>query len=173
MPSLPSHIQSQAMLSISPSEAKQTHIYCPQPHYISFHSNSNIPAALASSVDCSSANVDMPHRLPDPDSLLAGVPSNSPAFSLKAAPSSSVPSMSEVSQALEIARESPAGASDLKVRKLLDQAISHIWAKVQAQPNDYIMTREEFSVFNYFQHRFVGDRKAVAARARYWDNCQA
>ncbi|KAJ2979637.1 hypothetical protein NQ176_g3127 [Zarea fungicola] len=162
------------MLSISPLEAKQTHIYCPQPHCISFHPNSNIPAALASSVGSSSiTNVDMPHRLPDPDSLVAGVPSNSPAFSLKAAPSSSVPLMSEVSQALEIARESPAGASDLKVRKLLDQAISHIWAKVQAQPDEYVMTREEFSVFNYFQHRFVGDRKAVAARARYWDNCQA
>jgi hypothetical protein len=32
------------------------------------------------------------------------------------------------------------------------------------------MTREEFAVFNYFQHRFVGHDLAVAARKRYWDH---
>ncbi|KAM3551603.1 hypothetical protein MY1884_007633 [Beauveria asiatica] len=111
----------------------------------------------------------MPHRLPDPASLVAGV-SSSPAFSLKMGSS---PVMSDVSQALEIARESPAGASDATVSRILDQAIASIWNKIQAQPDDYVMTRDEFSVFNYFQHRFNGDKTAVAARARYWNSTKA
>ncbi|TQW00682.1 hypothetical protein V2A60_001738 [Cordyceps javanica] len=115
----------------------------------------------------------MPHRLPDPASLVAGVPSISrPVLSLKMG-SSSHPTMSDVSQALEIARESPAGASDPTVSKILDQAITHIWKKIQAKPDEYVMTRDEFSVFNYFQHRFVGDKTAMDARARYWNGTKA
>lgn len=78
-----------------------------------------------------------------------------------------------VAQALEIARESPDGASDPTVSKILENALSQIWGKVQAQPSSYVMTRDEFAVFNFFQHRFIGDKDAVAARKRYWDNCRA
>ncbi|KAK3182111.1 hypothetical protein K4F52_006676 [Lecanicillium sp. MT-2017a] len=106
----------------------------------------------------------MPHRLSDP----AVSPPRLSAVS-KAGPHP----MSEVTQALEIARESPDGAQDPTVFKMLDQALAHIWSKVQAQPDDYVMTRDEFSVFNYFQHRFVGDKTAIACRKRYWDNLKA
>ncbi|KAM3450849.1 hypothetical protein MY8738_008567 [Beauveria namnaoensis] len=114
----------------------------------------------------------MPHRLPEPASLVAGVSSTSPASFLNMGSSSQLV-MSDVSQALEIARESPAGASDPTMSKFLDQAITHIWKKIQAKPDEYAMTRDEFPVFNYFQHRFTGDKTAVAARARYWNSTQA
>ncbi|KAG6031511.1 hypothetical protein E4U41_007545 [Claviceps citrina] len=78
-----------------------------------------------------------------------------------------------VAQALEIARESPDGASDPTVSKILENSLSHIWDKVQNQPGSYVMSRDEFSVFNFFQHRFVGDKDAIAARKRYWDNRRA
>jgi hypothetical protein len=78
-----------------------------------------------------------------------------------------------VSQALEIARESPDGAQDPTVSQILEQALASIWAKVQAQPDSYVMTRDEFAVFNFFQHRFTGDKTAVLARKRYWDNARA
>lgn len=78
-----------------------------------------------------------------------------------------------VAQALEIARESPDGASDPTVSKILEHALNNIWGKVQAQPNSYVMTRDEFAVFNFFQHRFMGDKDAVSARRRYWDNSRA
>ncbi|KOS20314.1 hypothetical protein ESCO_006251 [Escovopsis weberi] len=78
-----------------------------------------------------------------------------------------------VAQALEIARESPDGASDPTVRKLLDAALGEIWRRVEDQPDSYVMTRHEFAVFNFFQHRFVGDAKAQSARKRYWDNARA
>ncbi|KAJ6787798.1 hypothetical protein PWT90_01475 [Aphanocladium album] len=156
------------MLTIPPPEAQQAHTYTSQPPSSSFYTINTYPSLPSSNFDTN----NMPHRLPDPASLVAGVPSSNHAFSLKLG-SSSQPIMSDVTQALEIARESPAGASDPTVRKILDQAIMHIWNKVQAEPEDYVMTRDEFSVFNYFQHRFSGNKTAVAARARFWNNTKA
>ncbi|EQL03763.1 hypothetical protein G6O67_004425 [Ophiocordyceps sinensis] len=83
------------------------------------------------------------------------------------------PQEAAVAQALEIARESPDGASDPTVSKILEHALAHAWGKVAAQPESYVMTRDEFAVFNFFQHRFTGDGVAVAARKRYWDNAHA
>ncbi|KAK6840624.1 hypothetical protein PG995_016378 [Apiospora arundinis] len=76
----------------------------------------------------------------------------------------------EVAQALEIARESPDGAKDPVVSSILENALIQIWDKVQAQPDTYVMSRDEFAVFNFFQHRFAGNQTAIAARRRYWDN---
>ena len=83
------------------------------------------------------------------------------------------PQDAAVAQALEIARESPDGALDPTVSKILEHALSHIWGQVKAQPASYVMTRDEFAVFNFFQHRFVGDKDAMAARKRYWDHASA
>ncbi|KAK8069125.1 hypothetical protein PG994_005741 [Apiospora phragmitis] len=76
----------------------------------------------------------------------------------------------EVAQALEIARESPDGAKDPVVSSILENALVQIWSKVQAQPDTYVMSRDEFAVFNFFQYRFAGNKVAIAARKRYWDN---
>ncbi|KAK8085270.1 hypothetical protein PG997_006541 [Apiospora hydei] len=76
----------------------------------------------------------------------------------------------EVAQALEIARESPDGAKDPVVSSILENALVQIWNKVQAQPDSYVMSRDEFAVFNFFQYRFTGNKVAIAARKRYWDN---
>ena len=78
-----------------------------------------------------------------------------------------------VAQALEIARESPDGAQDPTVSSILESALARSWSKVQAHPDSYIMTRDEFAVFNFFQHRFAGNKTAIAARKRYWDNSRA
>jgi hypothetical protein len=78
-----------------------------------------------------------------------------------------------VAQALEIARESPDGAQDPTVSKILEQALASIWAKIQAEPGSYAMTRDEFAVFNFFQYRFAGNRTAIMARKRYWDQIRA
>lgn len=77
------------------------------------------------------------------------------------------------SQALEIARESQDGALDPTISNILESALSQIWARTTAQPALYVMSREEFAIFNYFQHRFVGSTVAQDARTRYWDNASA
>ncbi|EWY80614.1 hypothetical protein FOYG_16553 [Fusarium oxysporum NRRL 32931] len=73
-----------------------------------------------------------------------------------------------VAQSLDIARDSPDGASYPSIRQILESALEEIWTKVQDQPDSYVMTRDEFAVFSFFQHRFTGDKMAVAARKRYW-----
>jgi hypothetical protein len=75
-----------------------------------------------------------------------------------------------VPQALEIARDSEAGAQDHAVVNVLEAAMTTIWAKIEAQRDSYILTRDEFAVLNYFQRRFEGNELASAARKRYWDN---
>lgn len=74
----------------------------------------------------------------------------------------------KIAQALEIARDSP--SVDPATSGVLEAALAQTWARIQAQPDAYVMSRDEFAVFNFFQHRFVGDARAAAARARYWDN---
>ncbi|KAF5973232.1 hypothetical protein FCOIX_8872 [Fusarium coicis] len=73
-----------------------------------------------------------------------------------------------VAQSLEIARESLDGASYPSIRDILVSALEEIWTKLQDQPDSYIMTKDEFAVFSFFQHRFIGDKMAIAARKRYW-----
>ncbi|PQE32131.1 peptide-N4-(N-acetyl-beta-glucosaminyl) asparagine amidase protein [Rutstroemia sp. NJR-2017a WRK4] len=77
-----------------------------------------------------------------------------------------------IPQALELARESEQGAENPAVIRVLENAIETIWGKLQAEPTSYVMTREEFAVFNYFQRRFEGHELAVDARRRYWDSFQ-
>jgi len=72
-------------------------------------------------------------------------------------------------EALEIARDSPNGVQDSEVSSVLEAALAVIWARIQAHPSSYVMTRDEFAIFNYFQDRFEGLPLAVAARKRYWD----
>lgn len=77
-----------------------------------------------------------------------------------------------VAQALEVARESPEGAQDPIIVNTLENAITEIWAKIEREPSSYVLTRDEFAVFNYFQDRFMGQPLAVAARRRYWNSLE-
>ncbi|KAL2018004.1 hypothetical protein VTK56DRAFT_1384 [Thermocarpiscus australiensis] len=72
--------------------------------------------------------------------------------------------------ALDTARESPEGERNPEVRRILVEAIDQLWKRVLSEPDTYVMTKNEFSLFNYFQDRFIDNRLAVAARARYWDS---
>jgi len=74
-----------------------------------------------------------------------------------------------VAEALEVARDSSEGAQDPTVVDILETALTEIWVKIQDQPETYVMTRDEFAVFNLFQTRFEGNAVAAAARSRYWD----
>ncbi|CAM1500894.1 Fc.00g100560.m01.CDS01 [Cosmosporella sp. VM-42] len=139
------------MLSIHPQE------FQPQPYYVPFR--------------------PVPSHRQQPEVLFNFMNMSSPTLLQSSSPApnggrSQVQDAS-VAQALEIARESPDGASDPTISKILESALSQIWGKVQAQPDAYIMTRDEFAVFNFFQHRFTGDKTAVSARKRYWDNFRA
>ncbi|KAI1372885.1 hypothetical protein F4677DRAFT_431065 [Hypoxylon crocopeplum] len=76
-----------------------------------------------------------------------------------------------VAQALDAARETPDGFREPVVRHLLEVALTQIWKRIEAQPKSYIMSRNEFAVFNFFQFLDLTPRQAImamTARANYW-----
>ncbi|KAI1425643.1 hypothetical protein F5Y12DRAFT_352486 [Xylaria sp. FL1777] len=77
---------------------------------------------------------------------------------------------SDVIQALEIARDSPEAAGHGAIRDLLESALAGIWNRVLADESRYVMSRDEFAIFNFFQDRFRNNPLAMTARKRYWDN---
>lgn len=107
-----------------------------------------------------------------PTSITSALSAMSPGSNNGRTRQQPAPEITSVAQALEIARDSPDGAQDPTVKNILEIALSEIWRKIEAQPTSYVMTREEFAVFNYFQSRFEGQELAVAARRRYWDHSQ-
>ena len=142
------------------------------PHRASSHASSQ-PPALGNCDPCSAFSV-----LSMPRPALSVAEGSSAAAQAQAQARTQAVAMqtqqlkqdASVAQALEIARESSDGASDPTISRILENAISNIWTKIMARPEGYIMTREEFSVFNFFQHRFESHEVAIAARKRYWDN---
>ncbi|KAG5755336.1 hypothetical protein H9Q70_002012 [Fusarium xylarioides] len=100
-----------------------------------------------------------------PEGMKGGQHISSPSSSKRAASRQEV-----IAQSLEIARESPDEAAYPSIREILEYALEEIWIKVQDQPDSYIMTRDEFAVFNFFQYRFAGDKMATAARKRFWQS---
>ena len=76
---------------------------------------------------------------------------------------------SNVSRALEYVRNSDTGDIHPSVSAILERALADIWQRIQASPNSYIMTKEEFAVFNYYRERFVNSDVARRAVGRFWN----
>ncbi|KAJ2985795.1 hypothetical protein NUW58_g5345 [Xylaria curta] len=77
---------------------------------------------------------------------------------------------SEIMLALEIARDNPEAASHGTIGDMLESALAGIWGRVLADESGYVMSRDEFAIFNFFQDRFQNNPVAKKARARFWDN---
>lgn len=73
-------------------------------------------------------------------------------------------------KALEIAKNCEDGSVPPSVTAVLERAISELWQRIQAQPNTYVMNKEEFIVFNYYRSRFANVATAQQAVARFWNN---
>ncbi|EME84296.1 uncharacterized protein MYCFIDRAFT_182312 [Pseudocercospora fijiensis CIRAD86] len=69
-------------------------------------------------------------------------------------------------RAVDIARNSE-GELDARVSAYLETAISDIWTRINISPDSYLMTQDEFAVFNFYRARFKGE-VAETAVARYW-----
>lgn len=78
------------------------------------------------------------------------------------------PDAPKIRQALQAARDTEEGPLDQEVAETLTYAVNAVWRRIRAQPNHYVMTELEFSVFNYFQDRFRGNETAQRAISRYW-----
>ncbi|KAH7038975.1 hypothetical protein B0J12DRAFT_743875 [Macrophomina phaseolina] len=72
-------------------------------------------------------------------------------------------------RALELARENESGA-DPAVYSFLQRELQSVWSKLLARPNDYILTRYEFGLFNYFRQQYTGNEIATKALQRFWNH---
>jgi hypothetical protein len=75
-----------------------------------------------------------------------------------------------IQRALEIARNSEGGVDPVIV-SYLEKAIQEVWARLHANPN-YILTKDEFSLFTYYRARFQNSEVARRAVQRFWDYYQ-
>lgn len=73
----------------------------------------------------------------------------------------------DIQRALDIARNTE-GDLDPTVSTFLESEIAQLWSRIQARPNEYVLTKDEFAVFNFFVARFNGSDTAEKAIARYW-----
>ena len=74
-------------------------------------------------------------------------------------------------RAIDIARNTE-GDLDPNVTAYLEEAVTEISNNLTSYPESYVLSKDEFAVFNYFRHRFQGD---LAERAvdRYWRSAHA
>ncbi|KAI6829352.1 hypothetical protein KC332_g6889 [Hortaea werneckii] len=75
-------------------------------------------------------------------------------------------------RAIDIARNTE-GDLDPNVNEYLEKAVSDIWGRIQMQPDSYVLTKDEFAVFNFYIRRFEGLAQAQQAVARYWQQASA
>ncbi|CAN8106018.1 unnamed protein product [Discula destructiva] len=116
--------------------------------------------------------VDAPNTHCDDDDI-SSFPRSSARITLSAPADYHNLDPNTVAEALEIARDSADGARDPIVSGILESALSQAWDRVMRDPEGYVMTMGEFAVFNFYQHRFAGNKTAMAARARFWNSSHA
>ncbi|KAI1207374.1 uncharacterized protein F4807DRAFT_435561 [Annulohypoxylon truncatum] len=78
-----------------------------------------------------------------------------------------------VPEILNAMREGPEALCQPELNKVLEQALRDVWNKILDNPQTYIMTRDEFALFNFFQHLELNEEvKLIAqgARYNYWKN---
>lgn len=72
-------------------------------------------------------------------------------------------------EAVRIAQNSESGV-DQRLAHYLERKLAEVWAKLQAQPNSYILPPDEFALLNYYRSRFGNNDIVTKAIKRFWDN---
>ena len=73
-----------------------------------------------------------------------------------------------VSEAIDIVKQHQHGQIDPGVTSFLAGRAHEIWQRIQAQPLDYVLTREEFAIFTYYRGVFGDDEVVQQAIRRFW-----
>ena len=75
-----------------------------------------------------------------------------------------------LAKALEIAKDNQNGPLPPAVTSLLERSVTETWRLIQAQPNSYVMTKDQYAVFNYYRARYDKNAVAQQAIARFWNH---
>jgi len=77
-----------------------------------------------------------------------------------------------IQKALDIARNSD-GSIDPIVQDFLERQLRVIWDHIESEPDSYVLSKDEFALFNFYRHRATSNSLAQAAVRRFWDNYTA
>jgi hypothetical protein len=77
-----------------------------------------------------------------------------------------------IQKALDIARNTE-GPVDPAVTAYLERKLREIWVHIEAEPETYILSKDEFALFNFYRQRATSSTLAQAAIRRFWDNYTA
>lgn len=77
-----------------------------------------------------------------------------------------------IQTALDIARNSE-GEVEATISAYLEACLQILWAKLSQEPDTYVLTKDEFALFNYFRARFANSELAQRAIWRFWQHYQA
>ncbi|KAG9536418.1 hypothetical protein KCV01_g27329, partial [Aureobasidium melanogenum] len=59
----------------------------------------------------------------------------------------------DIQRALDIARNTE-GDLDCSVAKYLEEQLAEVWGRLESRPNSYVLSKDEFAIFNYFVGRY-------------------
>ena len=87
--------------------------------------------------------------------------------------SSNADSHLSIQSALEVVRNAE-GEVDPTVTDFLVRTVESIWDRIQAEPDDYVLSKDEFALFNFYVNRYrsVDSEATEKAVARFWKNHQ-
>ena len=74
-----------------------------------------------------------------------------------------------IPEAINIVKQHQHGNVDPAVTSFLARIADDIWQRIQVQPSAYVLTREEFAVFNYYRGFFGDDEVVQQAIRRFWE----
>ncbi|KAI4742316.1 hypothetical protein E4T50_07273 [Aureobasidium sp. EXF-12298] len=77
----------------------------------------------------------------------------------------------DIQRALDIARNTE-GDLDQLVEKYLEEQLAGVWNRLESRPNTYVLSKDEFAIFNYFVGRYQDSAVAEKAIARFWSSYQ-
>lgn len=72
-------------------------------------------------------------------------------------------------KALDYAIDNESGV-DPAISMFLERELQAVWSRLLSAPDEYIFTRDEFGLFNYFRQRFMGNQIAHNATQRFWNH---
>jgi hypothetical protein len=71
-------------------------------------------------------------------------------------------------QAVHIAQNSES-VVDRRIAALLEEALKMVWGRLQAEPESYIFSPDEFALVNYYIPQLGEEDLVQNAVKRYWD----
>jgi hypothetical protein len=74
-----------------------------------------------------------------------------------------------IQKALDIARNSEEPIDEI-VLEFLEGQLREIWDHIEAEPESYILNKDEFALFNFYRHRAPSSVLAQSAVRRFWDS---